>query len=130
MRRPHHVIVIALLLSSASCVHPNGSSGSASNDIITRDDSEKIHAATALDAVSRFRGDVLVTKSPSSIYLDKQQHPVVFQNATYFGKVDELKNIPADGIGEIRFFRGVDAVRLFGAQYGGGVIQIVSRSDQ
>jgi outer membrane cobalamin receptor len=129
MGRPHHVIILALLISSASCAHRSASGGRASNDIITRADIEKIHAATALDAVSRYRGDILVTKGPSSIYLDKQTHPVVFTNATYYGKVDELKNIPADGIGEIRFFRGVDAVRLFGAQYGGGVIQIVSRVD-
>jgi outer membrane cobalamin receptor len=36
--------------------------------------------------------------------------------------------VPADGVQEIRLFTGPDAVTKFGSQYGGGVIQIVSRS--
>lgn len=96
--------------------------------VISRADIERIHASTALDAVQRFRADLLVNRPASSIYLDKQTHPVVFLDSQLLGQVDELRHISANDVGEIRFFSGTDAIRLFGAQYGGGVIQIVSRS--
>jgi outer membrane cobalamin receptor len=60
--------------------------------------------------------------------LNKQIHPVVFLNEQYYGAVDELRHMPADGVQEIHFFTGQDAVIKFGSQYGGGVIQIVSRT--
>lgn len=95
--------------------------------VITRADIERIHAASALDAVQRYRSDLLTARGQSSILLSKQTYPVVFIDNQAYGQIDELRNIAADGIQEIRCYTGSDAVRLFGAQYGGGVIQIVSR---
>jgi len=103
-------------------------SGLANQSVITRTDIERIHAGSALDIVQRYRADVLTAHAPSSVYLDKHIHPVVFLNGQYYGAVDELRNIPADGVEEIHFFGGPDAVSKFGSQYGGGVIQIVSRT--
>jgi glutaredoxin len=95
---------------------------------ITREDIEKVHARTALDAVQRLRGDVLVSRyAPSSILLNKQLHPVVFLNDQYYGAIDELRHIPAGEVEEIRILNGSDAVQKFGSQFGGGVIQIISR---
>ena len=128
MRRSITLVVAGLLASQPACSRPPKSIAPTPVNVITREDIERIHAATALDAVSRYRNDVLVARPPSSIYLNQQRHPAVFQDAQFFGQVDELRNISADGIGEIRFYNGPDAVRLFGAQYSGGVIQIVSRT--
>jgi outer membrane cobalamin receptor len=128
MRRFVAVLAVLLAVTASGCTRPPKPAGSVSGvRVISRDDMDRIHAATALDAVQRYRADVLVTRAPSSVYLNKQQHPVVFIDSQFWGQVDELRNIGADGIKEIRFFDGTDAVRLFGAQYGGGVIQIVSR---
>ena len=128
MRHSLAFLVVGALLSAPSCSRPPKSAAPTPVNVITRADIEKIHASTALDVVSRYRNDVLVARPPSSIYLSKRTYPVVFQDTQFFGQVDELRNISADGIGEIRFYNGPDAVRLFGAQYGGGVIQIVSRT--
>ena len=127
MRHSLAFVVVGALIST-SCSRPPKSTAPTPVNVITRADIEKIHASTALDVVSRYRNDVLVSRPPSSIYLNKQTHPVVFHDSQFYGQVDELRNISADGIGEIRFYNGPDAVRLFGAQYGGGVIQIVSRN--
>jgi outer membrane cobalamin receptor len=102
--------------------------GLANQAVITREDIERIRAATALDIVQRYRADVLTARAPSSVLLNRQIHPVVFLNEQYYGAIDELRNVPADGVQEIRLFSGPDAVTKFGSQYGGGVIQIVSRS--
>ena len=129
MRGLVRVVAFGVAASVSACTHPAKSvAGVTTPSVISRDDIDRIHAATALDAIQRYRADVLVNRAPSSVYLNKQTHPVVFIDSQFFGQVDELRNIVADGIKEIRFYTGTDAVRFFGAQYGGGVIQIVSRS--
>ena len=96
--------------------------------VITRDDIERIKAKTALDAVQRLRSDVLVSRTaPSSFMMNKHLHPVVFLNDQYYGAIDELRHIPANDVEEIRILNGSDAVQKFGSDYGGGVIQIISR---
>ncbi|HEX8941901.1 MAG TPA: hypothetical protein VF785_02120 [Gemmatimonadaceae bacterium] len=121
--------VCALGIVVGSCVRPNESSSALGNQsVITRDDIERIRAATALDIVQRYRADVLTDRAPSSVYMNKHIHPVVFLNEQYYGGIDELRNLPADGVQEIHVLSGPDAVTKFGSQYGGGVIQVVSRS--
>jgi hypothetical protein len=39
-----------------------------------------------------------------------------------------MRNIPPGRVAEIRYYPGTDAVTRFGAQYGGGVIQLISRN--
>jgi outer membrane cobalamin receptor len=95
--------------------------------LITRSDIERVHARSALEAVQRFRSDMLVARAPSSIYLNKRTYPVVFLNDQFLGQIDELRNFPADEIEEIRLLSGPDAQTKFGMQYGGGVIQIIAR---
>lgn len=95
--------------------------------VISRADIERAHARTALDAVQRYRSDVLVARAPISILANKHTRPVVFLNDQYYGAVDELRQIPAVEVEEIRILSGPDAVQKFGSQYGGGVIQIISR---
>jgi len=127
--RQASVVVCALGLALASCVRAAAPTpGLANQAVITRDDIDRIRAATALDIIQRYRSDVLTPHAPSSVLLNKHIHPVVFLNEQYYGAVDELRNLPADGVQEIRLFTGTDAVTKFGSQYGGGVIQIVSRS--
>jgi outer membrane cobalamin receptor len=131
MRLASVVVVSAIGVSLAACVRVAAQSevgGLADQSVITRDDIERIRAATALDIVQRYRADVLTARAPSSVLLNKHIHPVVFLNEQFYGAIDELRNVPADGVQEIHVFTGPDAVTKFGSQYGGGVIQIISRS--
>ena len=131
MRLASVVVVSAIGVSLASCVRaaaPSEVGGLANQSVITREDIERSRAATALDIVQRYRADVLTARAPSSVLLNKHIYPVVFLNEQFYGAIDELRNMPADGVQEIRLFSGPDAVTKFGSQYGGGVIQIVSRS--
>jgi hypothetical protein len=129
MRRTVGMVAL-VVVSMSACVRLQSTPPGSEKSIINRDDIERVHALTALDAVQRYRADVLVTRAPSSILLNKQMHPVVFLDTQFLGQIDELRNIGADGIKEIRLYGGTDATRLFGAQYGGGVIQIIPRDGQ
>ena len=39
-----------------------------------------------------------------------------------------MRNIPLGRVSEIRYYPGTDAVNRFGAQYGGGVVMLISRN--
>lgn len=122
-------MAMAVLAMGGGCTHPNAAGpGSGTPGVITRDQIERIHAVTALDAVQRYRGDVLTRRGQSSVLLNKQTYPVVFLGSQLLGEIDELRNVAADGVEEIRFFSGSEALTKFGAQYGGGVIQIIPRT--
>lgn len=122
-------IAMSTMALAGGCAHRNGTQSDPRRPgVITRDQIERIHAVTALDAVQRFRGDVLTRRAQSSVLLNKQLYPVVFLGSQLLGEIDELRNVSADGIEEIRFFDGTEALTRFGAQYGGGVIQIIPRT--
>ena len=132
MRRA--TLTLALVVATigtivSSCSRHGSSRGAASPpSLISRADIERAHAHSALEAVQRYRSDVLIQRAPSSVLLNKRIYPVVFLNDQFLGQIDELRNFPADEIEEIRILSGPDAQTRFGSQYGGGVIQIIGRA--
>ena len=48
--------------------------------------------------------------------------------AISYGFFGDLLKDPRGRIAEIRYYSGTDASARFGAQYGGGVIQLISRN--
>lgn|ERR1043166_34505 len=120
-------LVIIVALVGCTKVVPSGAPSPNSNRI-TRADIDRSHAASALDVVRRYRSDILTARASSSVELDKKTYPVVFVDGQYFGRIDELRDIPADGIGEIRIYSGMDADRIFGRRYNAGVVQLISRT--
>jgi hypothetical protein len=128
MRPITRLVLASVLLGASACTNAVSNGTASQQTVISRADIERAHVSTVLDAIRRYRSDALVARAPSSIYLDKQTYPVVFLDNELYGQIDELRNISADAVEEIRFFSGTDAVRRFGAQYGGGVIQVVSRN--
>jgi len=128
MRKIATTIALLLGVALGACTHRAPSTGFTAGNVISRADIERVRAKTALDAVQRVRPDALTKRGTKSIMLDAQSYPVVFLNTQYYGKIDELRNMSADDIEEIRIFGNADAVTKFGAQYGGGVIQLISRT--
>jgi outer membrane cobalamin receptor len=123
------LVVATIGLTVSSCSRHGSSRGRGSPPtLISRDDIERAHAHSALEAVQRYRSDVLIQRAPSSVLLNKRTYPVVFLNDQFLGQIDELRNFPADGIEEIHILNGVDAQTRFGSQYGGGIIQIIARA--
>src|SRR5215510_8020351 len=117
MRKIATTIALLLGVALGACTHRAPSTGFTAGNVISRADIERVRAKTALDAVQRVRPDALTKRGTKSIMLDAQSYPVVFLNTQYYGKIDEL-----------RIFGNADAVTKFGAQYGGGVIQLISRT--
>jgi outer membrane cobalamin receptor len=123
------VVVLACAASMAACTHRPTGSRNLNSSVITREEIEQSRASNAYDVISRLRGRYLVSHGKNSFYADPQTYPVVFLNNQEYGALSVLRNISTDGIEEIHYYTGTDATQKFGKQYGGGVIQLISRSE-
>lgn len=121
--------VLLLAFSAAACHQQGaGAAGSSSANLITQDQIDSSDASNVYDVIARLRGNYLRDRGKVSILGNQHDSPVVFLNDQEYGIPETMRNIPRSRVSEIRFFSGTDAVARFGAQYGGGVIQLISRN--
>jgi outer membrane cobalamin receptor len=121
-------IALALALSVGCHHQPSDSPGSASNNVITQEQIDAADASSIYDVVARLRGNFLNDRGRVSLKSNTHSRAVVFLNDQEYGIPETMRNIPPGRVSEIRFFPGTDALARFGAQYGGGVIQLISRN--
>jgi hypothetical protein len=128
------MIRIRQLALAAACMvlgchaQPVGANGSVGN-VITREQIATANAANIYDVVARYHADFLNDRGRTSIRTNQTSRAVVFLNDQEYGILETMRNIPPDRIETVRHFSGPEAVVRFGAQYGGGVIQLTSRTE-
>jgi outer membrane cobalamin receptor len=122
-------LLIAFAGLLAAC-HPQPSSPSAgtSRNVITQEEIDAADATNVYDVVAKLHGSYLNDRGRASIRTNTHSRAIVFLNDQEYGIPETMRNIPPGRIGEIRFFPGTDAAARFGSQYGGGVIQLISRT--
>lgn len=120
--------VAVVLLVSACTAQKSGRPMSARRDVITEEEIEASNATNVYDLVASLRGEYLKDRGIISIKTNTREKAVVFLNEQEYGVVETMRNIPKGRIAEVRYVSGVDAVNRFGAQYGGGIILLISRN--
>ena len=128
MRRRLTVAAAILLVVSGCSAQRPGRPGSVRRDVITEDEIEASNASNVYDLVASLRGEYLKDRGTISIKTNTREKAVVFLNDQEYGIVETMRNIPKGRVSEVRYISGVDAVNRFGAQYGGGIIMLVSRN--
>jgi hypothetical protein len=120
----------ALALALSLACHPQSaaSRAPASSNVITQDEIDAVDANNVYDVVARLHGNYLNDRGRVSLKSNKTARAVVFLNDQEYGIPETMRNISPGRISEIRYFSSTDAVAKFGAQYGGGVIQLISRT--
>ena len=128
----HRGIIIAAVVGAitVACHAQEPTPGIAphSRNVILQDEIDSTRSSNVYDLIARTRGDFLKDRGSVSIKTNQHSRAVVFLNDQEYGIIETLRNVLPNLIGEIRYFSGTDAVSRFGAQYGGGVIQLISRS--
>ena len=120
-----------VLLASALACHPQASApGNAkhSRNLILQDEIDSTRSATVYDLIARTHAEFLKDRGAVSIKSNQRARALVFMNDQEYGILETLRNVLPSRVGEIRYFAGTEAVAKFGAQYGGGVIQLISRT--
>jgi hypothetical protein len=120
-------LLVVLIL--AAC-HPQVSSSGhgIQRNVITQDEIDASSASNVYDLIAQVRGDYLKDRGKVSIRTNQREKAVVFLNDQEYGVLETMRNIPLGRVSEIRYYPGTDAVNRFGAQYGGGVVMLVSRN--
>jgi hypothetical protein len=120
---------LVLLLLVSAC-HQQVSTGHGSQRyVITQEEIEASSASNVYDLIAQLRADFLKDRGPISIRTNQHERAVVFLNDQEYGILETMRNIPIGRVSEIRYYPGTEAVNRFGAQYGGGIVYLVSRNN-
>lgn len=118
--------VLSVLCLACHQAAPGASTTSLRN-VITREQIDSSDAHNVYELVIRLHPDFLKDRGAVSIKKNTHDRAVVFMNDQEYGILETLRNIPTGRIGEVRYYPGIEAVSRFGAQYGGGVVQLIPR---
>lgn len=119
------MIVTAVLGCSTPKVE---SAGPADSHIITREEIEASHTATAYEAIQKLRANFLSYRGETSISkTNSQPYPTVYVDGQEFGPISSLRSIPASQVETIRLYRSWEATTKYGTGNMGGVIAVTTR---
>jgi hypothetical protein len=120
--------ILVILLVSACHRAPSSGHGTQRN-VITQEEIEASTASNVYDLIAQLRADFLKDRGKVSIRLNQHEKAVVFLNDQEYGILETMRNIPIGRVSEIRYYPGTEAVNRFGAQYGGGIVMLISRNN-
>ena len=120
---------LLLALGLVACHQQLSTSGHGiQRNIITQEEIEASTASNVYDLIAQIRADYLKDRGKVSIRSNQREKAVVFLNDQEYGVLETMRNIPLGRVSEIRYYPGTDAVNRFGAQYGGGIVMLISRN--
>ena len=134
------VLMAAVLIAVGSGCSSSGSSSSATgaprapsrqNDVITAAEiaERAADASNALQVVQKLRPQMLTTRgrfSPADSS-DAGARPRVVVDGVAYGQVENLVNVNAISVMEIRYISATDATTRFGTGYVGGAILVTTK---
>ncbi len=101
---------------------------SAKSHLITEEEVDASHGATAFDVIRYLRPNFLTYRGETSLDRSKSQpFPMVYVDGQEFGPISTLRTIPAIQIATIRLYRSWEATTQFGTGKMAGVIAITTR---
>ncbi len=119
-----------LIAALSACSHAGSGSSAPSprSDIIYRNEISKTSALNAYDAVQLLRPAFLTGRGPSTLLRVRESStsPVVYLDNQRFGDTSTLRNIPVDGIVEIRFIGATQAQMRWGSDHPSGAILVLT----
>jgi hypothetical protein len=118
-------VATALLLLVAGCASA-GAERDGRSDRITREQLAEMPSFTAYEVVQRFHPTWLRARGSTS-FGGGPAPVIVYVDQVRAGGVNELRNLRASEIEEIRYLDASDATLRFGTDHGGGAILVETR---
>lgn len=121
VRFPLPAFLLLSVVTLAACASPGTRSGSGAPDVITREQLADMGAGTIYEAVERYHPEWLRQR----LY---DQPAVVFVDGTRMGDPSLLYSINVNHVVEVRYMDASDATTRYGTGFGGGAIQVTTRT--
>jgi len=130
-RKIASIAAMTALAAVAACASGGAKRGGVAEkrtDIIYRNEIAKSTAQNAYDAVRLLRPAFLSGRGPTTLLQPRASSvaPVVYLDNQRFGDASTLRNIPVDGIVEIRFIGASQAQLRWGMDHPSGAILVVT----
>lgn len=118
-------------VATGACASGGGGRSAAEgrqSDVIYRSEIAKSSALNAYDAVRLLRPAFLAGRGPTSLLRTREgsNSPMVYVDNQRFGDSSSLRNIPIDGIVEIRFVGATQAQLRWGMDHPAGAILVLT----
>ena len=112
----------------AACAASTGTKPSRrSTNLITAEEVTASTARDAYEAVQLLRPEWFIPRGVTSIRAPQATVPVAYLEGSKLGDIENLHNIPAMDIAEIRFVNSRDATTLYGTGHVGGAIVVKTK---
>jgi hypothetical protein len=98
------ILTVALLVALGGCATAGTGGGGGGDAVLTRDDIESVDVGNLYDVVQRLRPRWLQVRADRS--LTGETAVVVFQNRTYLGGIEVLRDFGREAVESLRYMDG------------------------
>lgn len=118
------ILSLTLLAACASSAAPTGPRRQ--RDRISAEEIASVQVGTAYEVIEALRPEFLRARGSASMS-GAQEFAVVYIDGVRAGAPDELRRVPREVIGEIRYLSANDATTQYGTGHGGGAVLVVTK---
>jgi len=123
----HFIFVFALLLFSGCASTQQAGSTRRNPSVITAEEIAGSSVKDAFEAIQLLRPQWLRTRGVSSTSSLEAIEVATYVNGSRYGGVENLRNVPAANVIELRYLNATDATTLYGTGNLGGAILVKTK---
>jgi hypothetical protein len=120
---------LLLIGGLSACTFHRSAEAPTDPNVITFEQIQAADEPTIYGVISKLHAEYLRDRGPVSGSSSARDVPVVFLNQQEYGAISTLSQFASRDIAEVHFIPWNEALTKFGRQYGGGVIQLITRVD-
>jgi len=121
-------VLVAVLIIGAGCsAAAQNAPTRGDRNVLTHDQMVATNSVSIFDALEKLRPEWMTSRGPTSVTDATPTMPSVFMNGQLLGRVEVLRDIRVQDVGEARFWSAGQASARFGMGHPRGVIELKGR---
>jgi hypothetical protein len=129
MRKLYAVVAIFLVTACGSAPQTVVTGAPGHRDVLfdAEIQTQRVPGMSAYDLVNHLRPEYLRSRGTNSFRDTTPLRAVVYIDGLKYGSVEQMRNLSADRVFQVRYLSAADATTRFGMDHGGGAILITTR---
>jgi hypothetical protein len=129
MKQPFAVAAVFIALACGSAPQQVVTGAPGHRDVLfdAEIQSSRVPGASAYDLIAHLRPEFLRSRGANSFRDTTPLTAVVYIDGLKYGSIEQMKNLSADRVFQVRYLSPADATTRLGMDHGGGAILITTR---